>query len=220
MSDTPKTDERVAWIKGQLSADACDTDHPYYVLDQMAGLCRRLEREVAQARALAIAEAARIAAKHIREPDGSEFCAGESLGAKQIEKEIRALSPAPSVTEEWFRERVIECRALSVDASVCAVIAEQLEAELAALKIERDEAKSLVERLKLEAQAHAQEARTANATIAEIYQVCSGSTGEPGNWHGAEPVRAAIAAIKAAQPQEYPSSADDEATRWRHGEKL
>ena len=27
-------------------------------------------------------------------------------------------------------------------------------------------------------------------------------------------------ALKAAQPQEYPSSADDEATRWRHGEKL
>jgi len=47
----------------------------------------------------------------------------------------------------------------------------------------------LVARLKLEAQGHAQEARTANATIAEIYQVCTGSTGEPGNWNGAEPVR-------------------------------
>jgi len=47
----------------------------------------------------------------------------------------------------------------------------------------------LVERLKLEAQGHAQEARTANATIYEIYQVISGATGEPGNWHGAQPVR-------------------------------
>lgn len=33
--------------------------------------------------------------------------------------------------------------------------------------------------------------------------------------HAAE---AELAALKAAQPQEYPSSADDEATRWRHGE--
>jgi hypothetical protein len=47
----------------------------------------------------------------------------------------------------------------------------------------------LAETLKLEAQLHAQEARTANATIAEIYQLCSGGTGEPGNWHGAEPIR-------------------------------
>lgn len=103
MSDKPtyRTNAQVAWLKAQLAADACDKDHPYYVLDQMASLCRELEREVEQVRALAIAEAARIAAKHIREPDGSEFCAGESLGAKQIEKEIRALSTAPSVTEEW-----------------------------------------------------------------------------------------------------------------------
>jgi hypothetical protein len=55
----------------------------------------------------------------------------------------------------------------------------------------------LVERLKQEAQIHAQEARTANATIAEIYQLCTGATGEPGNWNGAEPVRALIAAHEA-----------------------
>ncbi|MGN6282132.1 hypothetical protein [Frateuria sp.] len=51
----------------------------------------------------------------------------------------------------------------------------------------------LIERLRMEAQIHAQEARTANATIAEIYQLCSGGKGEPGKWHGAEPVRALIA---------------------------
>jgi len=44
-------------------------------------------------------------------------------------------------------------------------------------------------RLIMEAQIHAQEATTANATINDIYQLISGSTGEPGNWHGAEPVR-------------------------------
>lgn len=64
----------------------------------------------------------------------------------------------------------------------------------AAVKDERD----LVERLKLEAQIHAQEARTANATIAEIYQIVSGGKGEPGNWHGAEPVRQRIAELEAA----------------------
>lgn len=47
----------------------------------------------------------------------------------------------------------------------------------------------IIEQLKQEAQIHAQEARTANRTIAEIYQVVSGATGEPGNWHGAEPVK-------------------------------
>jgi hypothetical protein len=36
--------------------------------------------------------------------------------------------------------------------------------------------------LKLQAQCHAQEARTANATIAEIYRLCTNGTGEPGNW--------------------------------------
>jgi hypothetical protein len=50
----------------------------------------------------------------------------------------------------------------------------------------------MVDRLKLEAQCHTQEARTANATIVEIYQLCSGGKGEPGNWHGAEPVRALL----------------------------
>lgn len=50
-----------------------------------------------------------------------------------------------------------------------------------------------IERLTQEAQIHAQEARTANRTIAEIYQVVSGATGEPGNWHGAEPVEQALA---------------------------
>jgi len=53
--------------------------------------------------------------------------------------------------------------------------------------------KDLAERLKQEAQIHAQEARTANNTIAEIYRLCTGATGEPGNWNGAEPVRQTLA---------------------------
>lgn len=64
------------------------------------------------------------------------------------------------------------------------------------------EVEALAERLKLEAQGHAQEARTANATIAECYQVATGSTGEPGNWHGAEPIRALKAKLAAAEARE------------------
>lgn len=48
-----------------------------------------------------------------------------------------------------------------------------------------------------QAQGHAQEARTANATIHEIYQCVSGATGEPGGWNGAEPVRRRIAELEA-----------------------
>lgn len=55
----------------------------------------------------------------------------------------------------------------------------------------------LIERLKQEAQIHAQEAATQHATVQEIYQLCTGGKGEPGNWNGAEPVRALIADLRA-----------------------
>lgn len=51
------------------------------------------------------------------------------------------------------------------------------------------------ENLRLEAQAHAQEARTQRATVHEIYQIISGGNGEPGDWNGAEPVRKAFVAL-------------------------
>src|SRR5690606_29313448 len=53
-----------------------------------------------------------------------------------------------------------------------------------------DDAEALAERLKREAVQHAQEARTANATIAEAYQAVTGGAGEPGNRHGAARNRA------------------------------
>lgn len=61
--------------------------------------------------------------------------------------------------------------------------------QLAEITRQRDEALALVDRLKMEAVGHAGEARTANATIYEIYQVLTGATGEPGNWNGAQPAR-------------------------------
>jgi hypothetical protein len=63
---------------------------------------------------------------------------------------------------------------------------------LAPMEAELQQARYLCDRLKLEAQCHEQEARTANATIAEIYQAVSGGSGEPGNWHGARPVIEAL----------------------------
>lgn len=65
-----------------------------------------------------------------------------------------------------------------------------------------DEREALIERLKQEARIHAQEARTANATIAEIYQIVTGKTGEPGNWNGAEPVRKCIEELRSRLPKE------------------
>lgn len=61
--------------------------------------------------------------------------------------------------------------------------------------------RSLVDRLRLEAQCHAQEARTANATVAECYQAATGGTGEPGNWNGAEPVKQRIQGLEALVEQ-------------------
>lgn len=71
-------------------------------------------------------------------------------------------------------------------------LARSLERELATAVAERDA-------IKLQAQCHAQEARTANSTIAEIYRLCTGKTGEPGNWNGAEPVRQLLAQLQAAE---------------------
>jgi len=53
--------------------------------------------------------------------------------------------------------------------------------------------------LKQQAQIWAQEARTQRATVRESYQVTTGATGEPGDWHGAEPIRklkADLAAVR------------------------
>lgn len=47
--------------------------------------------------------------------------------------------------------------------------------------------------LLMQAQIWKQEARCANHTIHQIYQLVTGAKGEPGNWNGAEPVKALIA---------------------------
>jgi hypothetical protein len=75
--------------------------------------------------------------------------------------------------------------------------ASEAAARLTAMRAELEAAKALADRLKLEAQIHAGEARAANATINEAYQAASGGTGERGNWHGAEPIKAALSEARA-----------------------
>lgn len=59
---------------------------------------------------------------------------------------------------------------------------------------QRNQAQALNDRLRLEAQVHAGEARAHKSTVQECYQSVSGGTGEPATWNGAKPVERAIAA--------------------------
>ena len=68
-----------------------------------------------------------------------------------------------------------------------------LKALLAEKDAELQRAKALIDKLKLEAKCHAQEARTQARIVKECYQAVTGGTGEPGDWHGAEPVQKALA---------------------------
>ncbi|MEZ2132526.1 MULTISPECIES: hypothetical protein [unclassified Sinorhizobium] len=81
-------------------------------------------------------------------------------------------------------KRATSCRWCASDLLITTQSTEitKLKAEVERLTRERDA-------LKLEAQGHAMEARTANHTIAECYQAVTGGKGEPGNWSGANPVR-------------------------------
>jgi hypothetical protein len=65
-----------------------------------------------------------------------------------------------------------------------------------ALQTEVERLTDLYDRLKLEAQGHAQEARTQTAIVNGCYQIVTAATGEPGNWHGAEPIKNAIETLQ------------------------
>ncbi|MEJ8308547.1 hypothetical protein [Agrobacterium larrymoorei] len=101
-------------------------------------------------------------------------------------------------------ERLKQPKSMSMYASQGDMISDLLidrslaSAEIDRLKRENEELQKLADRLKLEAQGHAMEARTANSTIYEIYQIVTGAKGEPGNWSGAEPVRKFVTEMQAA----------------------
>ena len=62
-----------------------------------------------------------------------------------------------------------------------------------------------------QAQLWKQEARTQASIVRECYQTCTGSTGEPGDWNGADPVRAL-----AAERDSYKKDAQRYIKRYSH----
>lgn len=68
----------------------------------------------------------------------------------------------------------------------------RLDKEIADLRQQLEQAEARADACQQEAQIWKQEARTQAATVAEIYQELTGKTGEPGDWHGARPVKAAV----------------------------
>lgn len=56
-----------------------------------------------------------------------------------------------------------------------------------------------LEQARQQAQQWAQEAKTQRDTVHAAYQVCTGSTGEPGDWNGAEPIRKLAAQLEQAR---------------------
>jgi hypothetical protein len=73
----------------------------------------------------------------------------------------------------------------------------------------RAEQQDLIDRLRLEAQIHAQEARAQRATVHEIYRLVTGGAGEPGDWNGAEPVRQAFERIRQEERERCARIADE-----------
>ena len=104
---------------------------------------------------------------------------------------------------------------------VAKLIITERDATITALRQEVEEARALCDRLKLEAQIHAGEARTTNSTIYEIYQVLSGAKGESGNWNGAEPARRFVQRVKevlepfAKVATAFAEAEDDTFETWR-----
>lgn len=92
--------------------------------------------------------------------------------------------------------RGIDCPDARYIAAVNPAAISELLSTLESLQRENEELHNLADRLKQEAQIHAMEARSANSTVNEIYQIISGSKGEPGNWRGAKPVREYVEAAK------------------------
>lgn len=92
---------------------------------------------------------------------------------------------------------------------------------LSTVEAERDRMSRLVDRLRQEAEIHSMEARGANSTVREIYQIISGGKGEPGNWNGAEPVRRYVAAVEAERDRlrvALDRGGEPIAWRWRDNE--
>jgi len=100
-----------------------------------------------------------------------------------------------ALMSEYTRiERVVIQLQATGSADLASMIEQEFELQRCTLQAELKEADALSERLKLEAQAHAQEARTQKATVHEIYQAIGA---QKGDWNGARPVIDYIERLKA-----------------------
>lgn len=97
-------------------------------------------------------------------------------------RELAETTPMSS----WGHNAIDALRSLSdqLDEALKDRVTLAMQAEV--LTAERDSIKQQAQIWKMEASAH-------KRTVQECYQACTGSTGEPGNWNGANPVRALVA---------------------------
>ena len=63
----------------------------------------------------------------------------------------------------------------------------------------RDAEKARADALQQQAEQWAMEAKTQRATVQAAYQVCTGSTGEPGDWNRDQPIRDLLARAEKAE---------------------
>lgn len=73
---------------------------------------------------------------------------------------------------------------------------ETLIAEWRAQKAEIERKDWIIEQVREQASSWKSEAKTQSSTVQEIYQIVTDKTGEPGDWHGASPVREMKAEIE------------------------
>lgn len=133
------------------------------------------------------AEAATEGPWHVRWPDTvhastpiADSETGRGDGAKYL--------PCIAVPPNWHDEHRLELHRnmLFIAASrtdipaLCAYV----------LELEKQNA-----HLRQQAEQWAQEARTQRSTVLQSYQAATGATGEPGDWHGAEPIRERLSSL-------------------------
>jgi|GEM_PF-3492462 len=83
---------------------------------------------------------------------------------------------------ETIRELRAQVDALTAERDQYLALFNGSKDEYHSCRIERDAMKQQAQQWKMEAETH-------KSTVNECYQACTGSTGEPGNWNGANPVR-------------------------------
>ncbi len=124
---------------------------------------------------------------------------------KEIEARCEAASEGPWRRDEVFLERTSVFGPMPVQLVIVDKVQFQSDAAFIAhartdvpdLIARVKELEGLNERLKQEAQSHAYEAKAQRATVHECNQAVTQGTGEPADWHGANPVKDELSRLRA-----------------------